>query len=562
MYDGRHHRAGPWKLVPGCKHYAVLVQSLRRIRDRIVDMNAYPERGELPDDVDDAGVAQVGTVLLECESQHVHRRPVHRRSGLDHQLDRLISHVLAHTVIDAAPRQDDLRVVAEHIGLMRQIVGIDADAVSPYQSRAEVQEIPFRARGFQYLGRVDSDLVEDQCELVDQRDVEVPLGVFDHLGGLGDLDAARPVHARRDDAPIELGDLVEGLGRVAGDDFGDPCERMLLVARIDALRRVADEKVPPPCKSGVAFDHGHADFFGRPGIDGRLEHDDCAALQVLAHRFARRKQRAEVRLVRLIHRCRHCDDDEIRLGEVDRLSRDAKSRCSLELRRAYLAGRVQEVAIRRDLALGKIEADGRMSLSKLDGQGQTYVSQANHRNDGHVDSLPGIRACARRPAVPRPGCLRPGASVGLERLLQCSHFGGAIGTAGQPRRLAGRLRRGLLIGNFVVVRSRLVRRRFARLCQRIQLLARSLLLAGFDKRFGQMQPEVRVVRRTLHCLPELLESLSEITFLDQERSHRVHYSGVRRRERQRLLGIRQRLGIAQFARHPGEVIEIHRIVGL
>ena len=38
---------------------------------------------------------------------------------------------------------------------------------------------------------VDADPVEDDRQLVHERDVEVALRVLDHLGGLGDLDAAR-----------------------------------------------------------------------------------------------------------------------------------------------------------------------------------------------------------------------------------------------------------------------------------------------------------------------------------------------------------------------------------
>jgi hypothetical protein len=37
--------------------------------------------------------------------------------------------------------------------------------------------------GLEHLGGVDADLVEDQRQLVHQRDVEVALRVLDHLGG-------------------------------------------------------------------------------------------------------------------------------------------------------------------------------------------------------------------------------------------------------------------------------------------------------------------------------------------------------------------------------------------
>ena len=107
--------------------------------------------------------------------------------------------------------------------------------MSTNQSWPKAQEVPFRAGCLQHLGRIDPDLMTDQGKLVDQRDVKIPLRVFDDLGCLRDLDAARPVHTGDDDARIDLGNLLQRLRRVAGDDLGDSRQRMLLVARVDAF---------------------------------------------------------------------------------------------------------------------------------------------------------------------------------------------------------------------------------------------------------------------------------------------------------------------------------------
>src|SRR6266516_3995394 len=176
---------------------------------------------------------------------------------------------------------------------------------------------------------------------------------------------------------------------------------MLTVAWVDALRRIADKKPAPPLESRVPFNDRHADLFGRPGIDGRLEHHGRSALEVLADGFARSEQGSEIRLMRLVHRCWYRNDDEVRLGEVSSLGRHAQTGRGPELCLADFPGRVAEAAVRGDFSLGKIEADGRMSLSELNGQGQAHVSQANHGNDGHFDSLRGVCAQrARRRSVP------------------------------------------------------------------------------------------------------------------------------------------------------------------
>jgi hypothetical protein len=62
--------------------------------------------------------------------------------------------------------------------------------VAAHQARTEGQEVPLGAGGLEHFEGVDADLVEDHREFVHQGDVEVALGVFDDLGGFGDLDGA------------------------------------------------------------------------------------------------------------------------------------------------------------------------------------------------------------------------------------------------------------------------------------------------------------------------------------------------------------------------------------
>ena len=72
-------------------------------------------------------------------------------------LDGLLGDELAHAVVDAAAGEDHLRVVAEHVGLVREVVRIDADAVAADQAGAERQEVPLGAGGLQHFQRVDAD---------------------------------------------------------------------------------------------------------------------------------------------------------------------------------------------------------------------------------------------------------------------------------------------------------------------------------------------------------------------------------------------------------------------
>ena len=91
--------------------------------------------------------------------------------------------------------------------------------------------------------RADAHAIEDQRELVHQRDVEIALRVLDDLRGLGDFDRRRAVHARGDDRAVDTRDAFERLFVLSGDHLHDLLERVLLVAGVDALGRVAEEEI-------------------------------------------------------------------------------------------------------------------------------------------------------------------------------------------------------------------------------------------------------------------------------------------------------------------------------
>ena len=116
---------------------------------------------------------------------------------------------LAHAVVDAAAGEDHLGVIAGLLGAMRQVVRIDADAVAADQARRERQEVPFGARGGQHVGGVDAEPWKIADSSFMKRDVEIALGVLDHLGGFGDLDRRRAMDAGLDDRAIDRGDDIE-----------------------------------------------------------------------------------------------------------------------------------------------------------------------------------------------------------------------------------------------------------------------------------------------------------------------------------------------------------------
>src|SRR6185369_10492342 len=291
----RHHQGlGARQVAPLHQLHAVFVPGFLRVGLGVVHAGLDAVVGELVNDVDDLAVAQVGAVFLEGEAEDVDPRALDVAARGDHLLDRLLGDELAHAVVDAPTGQDHLRVIAQHLGLVREVVGVHADAVPAHEAGPELEEVPLRAGGLQHLAGVDADLVEDDGQLVHERDVQVALRVLDDLAGLGRLDARAAVDAGLHHALVEPCDALERVGRVAGDDLHHAGQLVLAVARVDALGAVADEEVALPREARGLLEDRDAHLLGGARVDGGFVDHDGAGLQVRADGAARAGERAEV----------------------------------------------------------------------------------------------------------------------------------------------------------------------------------------------------------------------------------------------------------------------------
>ena len=121
----------------------------------------------------------------------------------------LVRDPLAHAVVDAAAGKDDLRVIAGFLGAVGQIIRVDADAVTADETRLVIAGNSIGRRGGEHVAGVDAELMKDRRQFVHERDVEIALGVLDHLGGFRDLDRRRAMNAGGDNRTVDVGDDVE-----------------------------------------------------------------------------------------------------------------------------------------------------------------------------------------------------------------------------------------------------------------------------------------------------------------------------------------------------------------
>ena len=94
------------------------------------------------DYVDNFGIANVGAVLFECKAEDYDVATKHLDAFLEHEFDDTVSHVGAHAVVHAATGEYDFGIIAIALCALCEIVRVDTDTVSAYQTRLERKKIP------------------------------------------------------------------------------------------------------------------------------------------------------------------------------------------------------------------------------------------------------------------------------------------------------------------------------------------------------------------------------------------------------------------------------------
>ena len=112
-------------------------------------------------DINDLTVSCIRAILLESKAHNDNVGAKHLNTFFQHQLDGLVCHVCTHTVVHASPCEDNLRIVAKTLGTLGQIVGIDTDTVTTYETRIHVDEVPLSACCFKHRKSINSHPVKD-----------------------------------------------------------------------------------------------------------------------------------------------------------------------------------------------------------------------------------------------------------------------------------------------------------------------------------------------------------------------------------------------------------------
>ena len=127
--------------------------------------------------------------------------------------------------------------------LANQVIRIDTDAMTANQSGFEMQEVPFCSGRGQHLIRVDAYQMEYLGQLVHKSDIDIALGVLDHLGGFGHFYTGDRESSGRNHRAIQRIHFCCRFGSGTGGDFHNLLYSMFLIAGIDTLRRISGKEI-------------------------------------------------------------------------------------------------------------------------------------------------------------------------------------------------------------------------------------------------------------------------------------------------------------------------------
>ena len=230
-------------------------------------------------------LARVVDVGLVRHPEQEQARALDRLAVLVQRVRDLPDHEGRHARVDLVRGVDQARRVAVLPHPRGQELRHDRDAVAAEAGARVVGEEGERLgrRGLDHLPGRDPEPVADQRQLVGERDVHRAERVLVQLGGLGH-DRARDRDDVVDDLPVEELRPAAALGRHAAHELRRRLDREAVVARVDTLRRVAEEHVLADLRARSLEDRLH-DLLGRAGRRRRLEDDELAGVQVRGDRL-------------------------------------------------------------------------------------------------------------------------------------------------------------------------------------------------------------------------------------------------------------------------------------
>src|ERR1035437_3521876 len=97
---------------------------------------------------------------------------------MNHQLKYFVGYKKSNTIIDMPSRKNYLRHITHRFSFTCQVIRINTDTMTTYQSRMVFQKVPFCGGSFNHIVCIDADPVENKGKFIYEGDIQITLGIF------------------------------------------------------------------------------------------------------------------------------------------------------------------------------------------------------------------------------------------------------------------------------------------------------------------------------------------------------------------------------------------------
>ena len=230
-----------------------------------------------------------------------------------------------------------------------------------------------------YLSYRAQQLGQDANVILSGRSINDGMGawVADQLHErLGRLDRRGTEGAGAGHLSVQLGEPLQHRFILAGDHLDDAVDRMLPVAGIDALGRVAEEEVAAAHQARNLLEQRPANVLRHARIDGAFidDHRLRGGIEQPAQHARRAQHRAEIRPVGLVDGRRHGDDVDSGAAAILRFRGETQLRTAQRLVGDFTRPIVAAAKL-GDAALVDVEAGDRKMAGERDGERKPDIAQ-------------------------------------------------------------------------------------------------------------------------------------------------------------------------------------------
>ena len=256
-------------------------------------------------------------------------------------------------------------MIADLFRLVREVIGIDANAMAAHHAWTERQKIPLAARSFEHLNSIDTQPIENHGKLVHESDIKVALAVFNDLSSLCNFQTGSLPSSCLNNTFIDVIYRFSHFISAATGDFLNRGQRIDFVTWVDAFWTVTTVKVLIEFEARFPLKDWHTNFLSATRVHRRFIDHDRTCPHCSANCLAGFNDRRQIWTIGSIDRRGDSYDKNATLFELAAIAAVLQKVCRIQIARSDFKGTVFSGTQLCNACFVDVETKYRAHLAKL-----------------------------------------------------------------------------------------------------------------------------------------------------------------------------------------------------